>query len=555
VAKDSVGEWYVQEKASHLMHTCIGLPPTAVRYSAKYLADIPAVKGVISALGTGVSAKHVHQAMDKAFGIAVPKSTVADLLCQRRRATKDMATQDLNGIGRLCQAFVNMNPGTVLELEVDSDGRFHRFYLCPGSHDSVLLSLLPINFSDAYHGKNKEFRFQIVGSVALTNQRTQFIHSVAIIPIEDKVHWTWYFTQVRRGALHIRVQSLPRLIFMGDREKGELAGAGTVFPEVNLAACTRHIGKNMQRLHIMRKKGDGLWLSVARAATREERDGLWNLLCSTSPKQAAFLQQIPATMWQTCEMLEAGCQTHFSATNNVAECLGSRLLSSDFGDIPIRYRTAGPMVRGLMEMMADQSRTLRHEAARIEREGIKYSDYAISLIHQETEQAEHYAAVMIGAREWVVRRKGLVTDKVRHVTFSQPAGLQCACQLRAECAVACRHIIAVCRVTPTLRHLVVDSPCSDLWLNSRFVEAFRDFHVRMPTSAEENSTVISGYPENIGLPLQIKPRGRPRVKRINIWGARRAKAGSGGCVARKCGVCSKAGHMRSKCPVRLQFKV
>jgi hypothetical protein len=52
-------------------------------------------------------------------------------------------------------------------------------------------------------------------------------------------------------------------------------------------------------------------------------------------------------------------------------------------------------------------------------------------------------------------------------------------------------MIAVCRVAPALRHLVVDYPCSDLWLNSRFVESFR---VQLPTAAEESSVEISGYP-------------------------------------------------------------
>jgi hypothetical protein len=316
--------------------------------------------------------------MELDFGITVPSRTVVDMLCQHRRATASQATKDLRGIGKLCQAFVNMNPGTVLELEVDASGTFRRFFLCPAVHAGALTCMLPIIFSDGYHGKNKEFPFQILGSVGLTNQRTQFIYAVSIVPIDDTENLTWHYNNMNRGPFCDFVQSAPRLILMGDREKGELAAGAAVMPEANLAACSRHLHKNMLRQHIVRKKGDGLWQSVAKAATFEERDALWNLLCTTAPKQAGFLAQIPKTMWQTCEMLSAGCQTHFTITNNLAETLGSRLLCADYGELPIRHRTAGPMIRGLMTMLAKQSKDLQEQAARVHKDAVRYSDYALS---------------------------------------------------------------------------------------------------------------------------------------------------------------------------------
>jgi hypothetical protein len=337
---------------------------------------------------------------------------------------------------------------------------------------------------------------------------------------------------------------------MGDREKGELAAGAAVMPEANAACCARHLHKNMLRQHIVRKKGDGLWQSVARAATMEERDALWNLLCTTSPRQAVFLDQIPKTMWQTCEMLAAGCQTHFTVTNNMAETLGSRLLVSDYGQEPIRYRTAGPMIHGLMTMFAKQSKDLQAEAAKLHKDGIKYSDYALTIVNRETIEAEHYSAVQVGPREWAVRRMGIVTDKVRHVTYTAEAGLVCPCQLYAECAIACRHMRTVSRVTRALYHLL-DTPCGDLWQNSRFVQCFRDFEVRMPTAEDTRSTVLVDFPANIGLPPTIKTRGRPRVKRIKQHGPRRNVSTPG----IKCGLCGVAGHVRATCPVRLRYKV
>ena len=63
-------------------------------------------------------------------------------------------------------------------------------------------------------------------------------------------------------------------------------------------------------------------------------------------------------MGQYCEMLAAGCQTHFTVTNNLAETLDSRLLNADYREEPIWYRTTFPVIHGLMTMFAKQSKDL-----------------------------------------------------------------------------------------------------------------------------------------------------------------------------------------------------
>lgn len=179
---------------------------------------------------------------------------------------------------------------------MDGDGAFHRFYACPGAHDSVITSLLPMMFSDGYHIKNKEFRYQLIGSLALTNQRTAFINAIAIVPVEISEHWTWFFQHLDRGNMGRRLHS-GKILLMGDREKGELNAGQTVFPESLAAACTRHILKNMEKQHLISKRGSdsSLWLRVARAATVEELDAWLDQLQLTYPKQAAFLSTIPPT--------------------------------------------------------------------------------------------------------------------------------------------------------------------------------------------------------------------------------------------------------------------
>ena len=99
-----------------------------------------------------------------------------------------------------------------------------------------------------------------------------------------------------------------------------------MFSEALAAACTRHIHKNMAKQRLVSKRGSdsSLWLKVAGAATADERDDWMQVLQRTFHRQAEFLSEIPATMWQNCEQLKLGYATHFSMTNNVAESFGSQ---------------------------------------------------------------------------------------------------------------------------------------------------------------------------------------------------------------------------------------
>ena len=84
--------------------------------------------------------------------------------------------------------------------------------------------------------------------------------------------------------------------------------------------------KKMAKQRLVSKRGSdsSLWLKVAAAATADERDDWMQVLQRTFHRQAEFLSEIPATMWQNCEQLKLGYATHFSMTNNVAESFGSQ---------------------------------------------------------------------------------------------------------------------------------------------------------------------------------------------------------------------------------------
>jgi len=289
-----------------------------------------------------------------------------------------------------------------------------------------------------------------------------------------------------------------------------------------------------------------------------ERDVLWENLKLTQPKVAAYLQGIPPIQWQTCELLQLGLHTHATTTNNTAEHVGNMLKTERVGELPIRNRTPAAMVKGLLEIMSEQSQLLRSQVETVKAASVLYSDYALGIWSQENMESGNYNVAQVGPAEWCVRRM-IITDKDRHVRLGVDGRAVCECNLYQECEVMCRHIMAVSRSGARWAHISA-KPFGDIWHNSLFVTAFENFAVIMPSPDE--ITVCDGalYPNPLYMPAVVRGRGRPRVKRIKRKVMRlrkKMKVAAGGDVherARHCSVCSAVGHTRTTCPVRDKFK-
>jgi hypothetical protein len=155
----------------------------------------------------------------------------------------------------------------------------------------------------------------------------------------------------------------------------------------------------------------------------------------------------------------------------------------------------------MLNLFSKQAATMRRHSATLDRERIKYCDYALSMLCVQKEQRLYYTFAQVGPKEWLVRRKGIVTDKIRHVYLLDQGNLACDCMLLAcdcmlyaECEVACRHLIAVCRDNTRFRDRLAKLCCKQ-WLNSLYIDSFKNFRVIMPSAEQELGVEQTLFPE------------------------------------------------------------
>ncbi len=160
---------------------------------------------------------------------------------------------------------------------------------------------------------------------------------------------------------------------------------------------------------------------------------------------------------------------------------------------------------------------MREHAAKLQCEDIEYSDYAQSVFHREDIESESYACVRVGVNEWVVRRVGIITDKVRHVKADCESHLNCECLLKEECGIACRHMLCVAKAEKRFNQILA-KPCDELWRNAIFTDTFKTFEVLMPSESEIYACSGELFPGPSLVPKKVKQRGRPRVKRFKSAG-------------------------------------
>ena len=263
-----------------------------------------------------------------------------------------------------------------------------------------------------------------------------------------------------------------------------MLAARAVIPKIFWRSCTNHMNKAYKR-HTGRAAGSNQqhYKYFAEARTRQERDERLDKMSQVNPSQYEWFRQHDAQLWNTCESLERNLPTFGIHTNNNAETFCNKLLSVQGSECSLRSLTAGPLIKGFMNLFVTQAQEFREEARTLEgKTRILFTDSALCKLRDECTQGTFYTSRAIGDGRYEVRRADIVTDKVRTVEVSETSfcGLDCSCCGDKDELKACRHIYRVAWDFPQHAGAASTKAASDMFRVDKYISDFKDFDVGYP---------------------------------------------------------------------------
>ncbi|KAF0746749.1 hypothetical protein AaE_008001, partial [Aphanomyces astaci] len=161
------------------------------------------------------------------------------------------------------------------------------------------------------------------------------ILGIAIVPVENGEHWTWFLRCLQSAGIPIA-----DTVIVSDRLKGLIKACNDVCPDSPHRYCMRHIVANMNSSlgrHLSSVE-ESLVYKLPRSDSRESFTRHMDKLQSTNAVVATYLSHIPVKNWVTYAFPRP---TFDNFTSNLSESanqwLGTELRSSDAVTLYFRY--------------------------------------------------------------------------------------------------------------------------------------------------------------------------------------------------------------------------
>ncbi|KAH6837263.1 hypothetical protein C2S53_003050 [Perilla frutescens var. hirtella] len=208
-----------------------------------------------------------------------------------------------------------MNPGTVVDMEITSDGRFKHSFLALGACVNVFLQYArPVFVIDGTHLKRKNKR---VLFVVVTKDGNEQILPVAVGlgPIENDESWIWFLAH-----LHMSLGDIDDLLIVSDQHQSIKNAVQAVFPRATHGLCYYHLKNKITKRG---KHVTTLFQEVAYAYRRDTFQESMSTLEQVCPNAYQKLCNIGPVHWSRsyCPVRRYGFMT-----SNTTESLNARLL-------------------------------------------------------------------------------------------------------------------------------------------------------------------------------------------------------------------------------------
>ena len=133
---------------------------------------------------------------------------------------------------------------------------------------------------------------------------------------------------------------------------------------------------------------------VAEARTCLNRDERLHKMREANSRQYEWFTKHDATLWQTCESLERNLPKFRIHTNNNAETFCNMPLTAQGTERGLRSLTAGPRIKGVMNLMVKQAHVFREEARSLDIKAPRliFTDSTLRCLREECTQGERLSS-------------------------------------------------------------------------------------------------------------------------------------------------------------------
>ncbi|KAJ0078287.1 hypothetical protein Patl1_37263 [Pistacia atlantica] len=195
-----------------------------------------------------------------------------------------------------CEQLKKTNPGSVAEVFTTSaDNRFQRLFISfYASIYGFLNGCLPIVSLGGIQLKSK-YLGTLLAATSFDADGGLFPVAFGVVDTENDESWMWFLSELHK-ALEMNADTMPRLTFLSDGQKGIADVIRRKFPNSSQALCMHYLSesvgkefKNSRLVHV-------LWKAANATTTLAFKDRMAEIE-DISSEAAKWIQQFPPSRW------------------------------------------------------------------------------------------------------------------------------------------------------------------------------------------------------------------------------------------------------------------
>ena len=362
---------------------------------------------------------------------------------------------------------------------------------------------------------------------------------VGIIPVEDKIQYTWFFEQCKLHLPFFSHLNHKKSVIASDRGGGLRQSLRESLEKTRKRACFRHILQNMvkskfvqsgfllKNVNIHYNFGDirDIVLQLQSSRSKTMFDSFMNKICERNPPAAAFLRRIPDHLYADYTLFSKKypIRTYLFSTSNIAEQEMWRTKR-----LKLRLGTPYQFFEGIIKLWVNRYFESVQKAEELKANGALVTNYAFKYFQDEMNEASkiHMSTnTTSGDVTYFVESPSKKSgDKVVQLTIAANfLKLLCTCGLLFQMGIVCRH--ALCNA----RYIGADIDN----FNSSFVKHsfIKQWHATTYCQAYSRKSLVK-ISTRIIVKKELRPmlphvsKGRPRTNRFKpfVRVSKRAKS-------------------------------